>query len=130
MCSCAKRACYGIQGRKPSAFMQEALRRCGIDNTVIVHNPSAVPAAFIPLTIRGKKRFNLAFAGRIAQEKGLAQFIATHLSTPEKRYEVSEYLPEHYAERLAQIMRLGEDPTPSVHPEFAAHSFQSSNVLR
>jgi hypothetical protein len=27
-------------------------------------------------------------------------------------------------------MRLGEDPTPSVHPEFAAHSFQSSNVLR
>ena len=60
----------------PSAFMQEALRRSGINNTVILLNPSAVPAPEAPLTVRGRERFNLAFAGRISQEKGLAQFIA------------------------------------------------------
>ncbi|CAB3704187.1 glycosyltransferase [Paraburkholderia rhynchosiae] len=60
----------------PSAFMQEALHRSGIDNTVILHNPSAVPIAQPLVTVRGKQRFNLAFAGRISQEKGLAQFIA------------------------------------------------------
>jgi glycosyltransferase involved in cell wall biosynthesis len=59
----------------PSAFMQEALHRCGIDNTVILPNPSAVLVPEAPLTVRGRDRFNLAFAGRISQEKGLAQFI-------------------------------------------------------
>ena len=56
--------------------MQEALRRSGISNTVILLYPSAVPAPEAPLTVRGRERFNLAFAGRISQEKGLAQFIA------------------------------------------------------
>jgi glycosyltransferase involved in cell wall biosynthesis len=213
----------------PSAFMQEALHRSGIDNTVILPNPSAVPAPKAPLIVRGQERFNLAFAGRISQEKGLAQFIelaqaadfahierigvygdgpdrmaieqrfaplverrklvffgslpqerlfselrrfadavvvpsvcaenaplvvieaamlglpalvrdvgsmsttadavgnkirfrgdpqslqlalgqlAAHLSKPERRYDISEYLPQHYAKRLARIMQMGED---------------------
>ncbi|ACD15277.1 glycosyltransferase family 4 protein [Paraburkholderia phytofirmans] len=59
----------------PSAYMQEALNRCGITNTVILHNPSSVPTARIASPKRGKERFNLAFAGRLAQEKGLRQFI-------------------------------------------------------
>ncbi|MFL9990350.1 glycosyltransferase [Paraburkholderia sediminicola] len=234
----------------PSPFMQEALNRCGIDNTVILHNPSAVPTPLIPLAIRGKTRFNLAFAGRIAQEKGLAQFIelaqaadfehidaigvygegperavieqrfasliergkliffgsmpqeqlfadmrrfadavivpsvcaenapliiieaamlglpalvrdggsmattadavgnkikfstdpeslkralgqlATHLSNPERKYDVGQYLPEYYAERLAEIMDIGEGAVPSAHRSFAADNAQSSGVLR
>jgi glycosyltransferase involved in cell wall biosynthesis len=234
----------------PSAFMQEALNRCGIDNTVILHNPSAVPTALIPLTVRGKERFNLAFAGRLAQEKGLAQFIelaqaadfehidaigvygegperaaiekrfaalieggkviffgslpqerlfadirrfadavvvpsvcaenapliiieaamlglpalvrdcgsmattadavgnkikfstdpgslklalgqlATHLSNPEREYDVGQYLPEYYAERLAEIMCIGEDASSSAYLAFAADNSQSSNVVR
>ena len=234
----------------PSPFMQEALNRCGIDNTVILHNPSAVPTPLIPLAIRGKTRFNLAFAGRIAQEKGLAQFIelaqaadfehidaigvygegperavieqrfasliergkliffgsmpqeklfadmrrfadavivpsvcaenapliiieaamlglpalvrdggsmattadavgnkikfstdpeslklalgqlATHLSNPERKYDVGQYLPEYYAERLAEIMDIGESAVPSAHRSFAADNAQSSGVLR
>ncbi|MFP3565407.1 glycosyltransferase [Paraburkholderia sp. SIMBA_030] len=237
----------------PSAYMQEALNRCGIANTVILHNPSSVPAALIPSPIRGKERFNLAFAGRLAQEKGLRQFIelaqaadfrhiesigvygegperavieqrfasliergkviffgslpqerlfaeiqrfadavivpsvcaenaplivieaamlglpalvrdggsmattadavgnkikfstgpdslklalaelATHLSNPERRYEVSEYLPEYYAERLAEIMDLarimdvGQVPVLAPHHEFAVQNTQSSD---
>jgi len=234
----------------PSAFMQEALHRCGIHNTVILHNPSAVPAALIPSAVRNKDRFNLAFAGRISQEKGLAQFIelaqaadfehinaigvygegperavieqrfasliecgkliffgslpqerlfsdmqrvadavivpsvcaenapliiieaamlglpalvrdggsmattadavgnkikfrtdpeslklalgqlATHLSNPERRYDVDQYLPEYYAERLAEIMCIGQGVPPSAYPAFAADRSQSSSVLR
>lgn len=234
----------------PSAYMQEALNRCGIANTVILHNPSSVPAALIPLPKGGKERFRLAFAGRIAQEKGLRQFIelaqaadfkhiesigvygegperaiieqrfapliergkliffgslpqerlfaemqrfadavivpsvcaenaplivieaamlglpalvrdggsmattadavgnkikfspepdslkralgqlAAHLSNPERRYEVDEYLPEYYAQRLAEIMDIGEVPTlPTVHA-FAANRSPSSDLLR
>lgn len=234
----------------PSAFMQDALHRCGIKNTVILHNPSAVPTALIPMTIRGKERLNLAFAGRISQEKGLAQFIelaqaaefehidaigvfgdgperatieqrfasliecgkliffgslpqeqlfseirrfadavivpsvcaenapliiieaamlglpalvrdggsmattadavgnkikfhsnpnslklaleqlATHLSTPGRRYDVEQYLPEYYAGRLAEIMHIDVDQTFSIPPELAANNARSSNVAR
>jgi hypothetical protein len=32
--------------------------------------------------------------------------LAVHLATPERRYDVSEFLPQCYAERLAHIMRL------------------------
>jgi glycosyltransferase involved in cell wall biosynthesis len=59
----------------PSPFMEEALHRVGIQNTVIVHNPSAVPIAMPPVTVRDKERFNLAFVGRISPEKGLLQFL-------------------------------------------------------
>lgn len=224
----------------PSDFMQEALRRVGIDNTVILHNPSAVPTAQPPITVRRKERLNLAFVGRISPEKGLAHFLelahatglerigcigvygegpdraaiekrfaslvesrrliffgslpqaqlfeemtrfadavvvpsvgaenaplviieaamlgmpalvhdggsmattadsvgnkikfrpdpdslkraldelATHLSNPDRRYDVSEYLPEHYAERLGEIMRIHESPAPVTHRELAA----------
>jgi glycosyltransferase involved in cell wall biosynthesis len=224
----------------PSDFMQEALRRAGIDNTVILHNPSAVPTAQPLVTVRGKERLNLAFVGRISQEKGLAQFIelaqttgferiesigvygegpdreaieqryaplvasrkliffgsrqqaqlfpelrrfadavvvpsvaaenaplvvieaamlgmpalvhdggsmattadsvgnkikfradptslkralgelVSHLSNSERRYNVDEYLPEHYAERLAEIMHIGEGLPPAAHPGLAA----------
>jgi glycosyltransferase involved in cell wall biosynthesis len=218
----------------PSAFMEEALHRSGIDNTVLVFNPSSVPLALPPVTAYGKESFNIAFVGRISQEKGLAQFIglakgenfdridaigvygdgpdraaieqqfapeiksgkviffgslpqeklfpemrrfadavvvpsvgaenaplviieaamlglpalvhdggsmavtadsvgnkikfrsqpdslraaldqlAMHLAEPERRYELGEYLPAHYVERLAEIMHIGEDSTPSV----------------
>jgi glycosyltransferase involved in cell wall biosynthesis len=59
----------------PGPFMKEALHRVGIDNTVIVHNPSAVPVAMPPVTVRDKARFNIAFVGRISPEKGLLQFL-------------------------------------------------------
>ncbi|NPT46123.1 glycosyltransferase [Paraburkholderia sp. 1N] len=60
----------------PSDFMQEALRRRGIDNTVVLYNPSVVAEANKPVSVRDRERFNLAFVGRIAREKGLAEFIA------------------------------------------------------
>ncbi|MBB5416293.1 glycosyltransferase involved in cell wall biosynthesis [Paraburkholderia atlantica] len=59
----------------PSLFMQQALHRVGIENTVIVHNPSAVPSAMPIVTVRNKERFNIAFVGRISPEKGLLQFL-------------------------------------------------------
>ncbi|MGF6966310.1 glycosyltransferase involved in cell wall biosynthesis [Paraburkholderia sp. WC7.3g] len=59
----------------PSLFMEQALHRVGIKNTVIVHNPSAVPIAMPCVTARNKERFNLAFVGRISPEKGLLQFL-------------------------------------------------------
>jgi glycosyltransferase involved in cell wall biosynthesis len=59
----------------PSDFMKEALCRAGIDNTVLLHNPSAVPTEHPLVTVRGKERLNLAFVGRISPEKGLAQFV-------------------------------------------------------
>ncbi|MFM0414733.1 glycosyltransferase [Paraburkholderia aromaticivorans] len=234
----------------PSAYMQEALNRCGIANTVLLHNPSSVPAALVPLPKCGKERFNLAFAGRIAQEKGLRQFIelaqaadfkhiesigvygegperavieqrfapliergkliffgslpqerlfaemqrfadavivpsvcaenaplivieaamlglpalvrdggsmattadavgnkikfrpepdslkralgqlAVHLSNPGRRYEVDEYLPEYYAQRLAEIMEIGELPARPVARAFAALRSASSDLFR
>jgi glycosyltransferase involved in cell wall biosynthesis len=224
----------------PSDFMQEALRRAGIDNTVLLHNPSAVPTAQPLVTVRGKERLNLAFVGRISPEKGLAQFVdlaqkigfqgiesigvygegpdreaieqrhaslvasrklvffgsmpqaelfpairrfadavvvpsvaaenaplviieaamlgmpalvhdggsmattadsvgnkikfhanpaslqlalaelVKHLSNGERRYDVGDYLPEHYAGRLAEIMHIGENPLPATRPGLAA----------
>ncbi|SDQ30808.1 Glycosyltransferase involved in cell wall bisynthesis [Paraburkholderia fungorum] len=218
----------------PSAFMEEALHRSGINNTALVLNPSSVPLALPPLTAYGKESFNIAFVGRISQEKGLAQFIeladgenferidsigvygdgpdraaieqrfasliqrgkliffgslpqeklfpemrrfadavvvpsvgaenaplviieaamlgmpalvhdggsmavtadsvgnkikflskpeslrsaldqlAMHLAEPQRKYELGEYLPERYVQRLAEIMHIGEDATPSV----------------
>nr|WP_246278955.1 glycosyltransferase [Paraburkholderia ultramafica] len=71
----------------PSDFMQEALRRAGIDNTVILHNPSAVPTAQPLVSVRGKERFNLAFVGRISPEKGLAQFVELAHATGFERIE-------------------------------------------
>jgi glycosyltransferase involved in cell wall biosynthesis len=59
----------------PGPFMEEALHRVDIQNTVIVHNPSAVPVSMPPVTVRDKERFNLAFVGRISPEKGLLQFL-------------------------------------------------------
>ncbi|NML30774.1 glycosyltransferase family 4 protein [Paraburkholderia antibiotica] len=218
----------------PSDFMEEALHRSGIRNTVLVHNPSAVPKAVPPVVVRGKDRFNIAFVGRISPEKGLLQFmrlaeaagferincigvygdgpdreaieqryaqliqqrkliffgsmpqqqlfpairefadavvvpsvgaenaplvvieaamlglpvlirdggsmattaesvgnkikfqvdphslkqalneLAVHLADDERTYDVGEYLPEHYAERLAEIMHIGENPVSFV----------------
>ncbi|MEX3958513.1 glycosyltransferase [Trinickia sp. EG282A] len=60
----------------PSDFMQQALHRRGIDNTIVLYNPSALPVASKPVSVRNRERFNLAFVGRIAYEKGLEQFIA------------------------------------------------------
>ena len=225
----------------PGPFMQEALHRVGIDNTVIVHNPSAVPVAMPLVTVRDKERFNIAFVGRISPEKGLLQFLqlceqagferincigvygdgpdrqaietryatlieqrklilfgtmpqqqlfpairefadavvvpsvgaenaplvvieaamlglpvlirdggamattaesvgnkvkfkfdpqslkqalgelAIHLADEHRMYDVQEYLPEHYARRLAEIMHIGERPAPSVPPRRRAH---------
>jgi glycosyltransferase involved in cell wall biosynthesis len=219
----------------PSLFMQEALHRSGLYNTVLLFNPSSVSVAMPPLVVEGKESFNLAFAGRISPEKGLTQFIelaermnferiesigvygdgpdraaieqrfahlvergkliffgtlpqeqlflamrrfadavivpsvgaenapliiieaamlgipalvnaggsmattaeavgnkikflpdsqslssaldqlATHLAHPERKYEVGEYMPEHYARRLAEIMHIHEDETLSVN---------------
>ncbi|MCC8391857.1 glycosyltransferase [Paraburkholderia sp. MMS20-SJTR3] len=59
----------------PGEFMEEALHRCGIRNTVLVRNPSAVPDALPPVVVRDKQRFNIAFVGRISPEKGLLQFL-------------------------------------------------------
>lgn len=59
----------------PSDFMQDALHRAGIDNTVLLHNPSAVPSARPPLVVSGKQQLNLAFVGRISPEKGLLHFL-------------------------------------------------------
>jgi glycosyltransferase involved in cell wall biosynthesis len=218
----------------PSSFMEEALHRSGINNTALVFNPSSVPLALPPLTVYGKESFNIAFVGRISQEKGLAQFIelaqgenfdridaigvygdgpdraaieqrfapliqrgkliffgslpqeelfpamrrfadavvvpsvgaenaplviieaamlgmpalvhdggsmavtadsvgnkikflskpeslrsaldqlAKHLAEPQRKYQLGEYLPERYVQRLAEIMHIGEDSTPSV----------------
>ncbi|PMS35040.1 glycosyltransferase involved in cell wall biosynthesis [Trinickia symbiotica] len=59
----------------PSDFMQQALHRRGIDNTVVLYNPSALSVASKPVSVCNRERFNLAFVGRIAYEKGLEQFI-------------------------------------------------------
>lgn len=59
----------------PSDFMQEALHRKGIDNTVVLYNPSAVAVVSEPVSVLDRKGFNIAFVGRVAREKGLAQFI-------------------------------------------------------
>lgn len=59
----------------PSDFMQDAMNRSGVHNTVLVHNPSAVPTARAPIVVRGKERLNLAFVGRISPEKGLLHFL-------------------------------------------------------
>jgi glycosyltransferase involved in cell wall biosynthesis len=223
----------------PSLFMEEALHRSGLHNTVLLFNPSSVPVAMSPVTVKGKENFNLAFAGRVAPEKGLTQFIelaervnferiesigvygdgpdraaieqrfahliergqliffgtmpqeqlfgemrafadavivpsvgaenaplviieaamlgmpalvnaggsmattaesvgskikflpdaqslksaleqlATHLAQPDRKYEIEEYLPGHYARRLAEIMHIHEDETLSVNHNVA-----------
>ncbi|MFM0631464.1 glycosyltransferase family 4 protein [Paraburkholderia xenovorans] len=59
----------------PSNFMQEALLHRGIDNTVVLHNPSVVTVTNKPVSVRGRERFSLAFVGRVVREKGLAGFI-------------------------------------------------------
>ncbi|SAK84437.1 glycosyl transferase [Caballeronia calidae] len=59
----------------PSPFMQQALRRRGIVNTVMLPNPSAVDLPPTPLKVSTSPRLNLAFVGRVAPEKGLVQFI-------------------------------------------------------
>lgn len=51
-------------------------------------------------------------------KKALAQ-LSAHLSNPERRYQISEYLPEYYTERLAAIMGIRDElPLASRH-EFA-----------
>jgi glycosyltransferase involved in cell wall biosynthesis len=60
----------------PSDFMQEALHRRGIENTVVLYNPSALSVPNKPVSVRNQERFNLAFVGRVAYEKGLGEFIA------------------------------------------------------
>ncbi|MFM0414720.1 glycosyltransferase family 4 protein [Paraburkholderia aromaticivorans] len=60
----------------PSDFMQEALHRKGIDNTVVLYNPSVVGVTNKPVSVRDRERFSLAFVGRVVREKGLAEFIA------------------------------------------------------
>ncbi|MGF6995129.1 glycosyltransferase family 4 protein [Paraburkholderia sp. GAS32] len=60
----------------PSDFMQEALHRRGIDNTVVLYNPSVVGVTNKPVSVRDRERFSLAFVGRVVREKGLAEFIA------------------------------------------------------
>jgi glycosyltransferase involved in cell wall biosynthesis len=60
----------------PCDFMQEALHRRGIDNTVVLYNPSALSVPREPVSVRNRERFNLAFVGRVAYEKGLSEFIA------------------------------------------------------
>jgi hypothetical protein len=45
--------------------------------------------------------------------------LTMHLSDPDRRYDVSEYLPEHYAERMAEIMRIHESPAPVTRRELA-----------
>jgi glycosyltransferase involved in cell wall biosynthesis len=59
----------------PSSFMQDALRKGGIDNTVLLFNPASVTVAPRPPKVRTSGSINLAFVGRVAPEKGLAQFI-------------------------------------------------------
>ncbi|MFM0249790.1 glycosyltransferase family 4 protein [Paraburkholderia sediminicola] len=59
----------------PSTFMQQALRHRGIDNTVVLSNPSVVGVTSKPVSVRGRERFSLAFVGRVVREKGLAEFI-------------------------------------------------------
>jgi glycosyltransferase involved in cell wall biosynthesis len=59
----------------PSSFMQEALRKGGIGNTVLLFNPSSVTVAPMRPKIRTSGSINLAFVGRVAPEKGLTQFI-------------------------------------------------------
>lgn len=60
----------------PSDFMQQVLHRRGIDNTVVLYNPTALSVASKPVSVCDRERFNLAFVGRVAYEKGLEQFIA------------------------------------------------------
>ena len=60
----------------PSDFMQEALHRRGIDNTVVLYNPSVVQVTNKPMSVSDRDRFSLAFVGRVVREKGLAEFIA------------------------------------------------------
>lgn len=59
----------------PSPFMQEALRRAGIDNTALLLNPVNADTPSLPPKTIETTRMNLAFVGRVAAEKGLAQFI-------------------------------------------------------
>jgi glycosyltransferase involved in cell wall biosynthesis len=55
--------------------MQEALKKGGIDNTVLLFNPASVSVAPSQPKVRTSGRINLAFVGRVAPEKGLTQFI-------------------------------------------------------
>jgi glycosyltransferase involved in cell wall biosynthesis len=59
----------------PSDFMQEALHRGGINNTVVLYNPSALTVPNKPVNVRDRDRFNIAFVGRVAHDKGLGEFI-------------------------------------------------------
>lgn len=59
----------------PCIFMEQALTRSGIDNTVVLFNPCTVQSLLTPRVVRDRDRFNLAYVGRITVEKGLAHFI-------------------------------------------------------
>ncbi|OLL31450.1 glycosyl transferase family 1 [Burkholderia sp. SRS-W-2-2016] len=59
----------------PSDFMEKALHRVGVMNTKVVRNPSSVPEALQPLVTNGTSSLNIAFVGRISQEKGLGEFV-------------------------------------------------------
>ncbi|WP_237574358.1 MULTISPECIES: glycosyltransferase family 4 protein [Burkholderiaceae] len=60
----------------PSRYMEQALHRAGIMNTSLLPNPiDADMPICAPKPIQAR-RINLAFAGRIAAEKGLNEFIA------------------------------------------------------
>jgi hypothetical protein len=39
--------------------------------------------------------------------------LASHLADEERTYDVSEYRPDRYADRLAQILRIDGAPAPS-----------------
>lgn len=71
----------------PSDFMQEALHRRGIDNTVVLYNPSVVGVTNKPVRVGDRERFSLAFVGRVVREKGLAEFIALASSIDFSRIE-------------------------------------------
>nr|WP_323073499.1 glycosyltransferase family 4 protein [Mycetohabitans endofungorum] len=65
----------------PSRYMEQALHRAGIMNTSLLPNPiDADMPICAPKPIHAR-RINLAFAGRIAAEKGLNEFIALARAT-------------------------------------------------
>jgi len=60
----------------PSLFMQEALVKSRlIGDSDLLFNPSSVTLKRLPPKVCTNERINLAFVGRVAAEKGLAQFI-------------------------------------------------------
>jgi glycosyltransferase involved in cell wall biosynthesis len=72
----------------PSSFMEEALHRVGIKNTVRFPNPAMLDGPPSSPRLCCRDRLVLAFVGRVAPEKGLRQLIelarATHFSRLDK----------------------------------------------